>query len=93
MTAYVTINNNGIAEFRPSDRKEKVWHFWHEPRVLFPPDAVAMRLECEMRISGNCTVQAGADFKSQFSATGVESGAGDWYFQNSQWQNVIFDSR
>ena len=93
MTPYASINAQGILEFSSSERKDKVWHFWHEPRILFPADAYALRFECEMMIKGKCAVQAGLDFKSSTAAQGIESGIGDWYFESSQWQTVVFDSR
>jgi len=93
MTPYSVINSSGILTLHPSDLKNKVWHWWNEPRVKIPQGATAFRLESEIRITGKAIVEAGIDFKTQFTPIGKECGSGEWYFEQSGWQIVVFDSR
>jgi len=92
MTPYSVINSSGVLTFHPSDLKNKVWHWWNEPRVKIPQGATAFRLESEIRITGKAVVEAGIDFKTQFTPIGKECGSGDWYFKQTEWQTVVFDS-
>ena len=93
-TSMPAKSTNGVLTFYPSDKIDRVWHWWTGNKVnsgQFNFDSY--KLICRLRIIGKAVVQAGIDFKTTENTIN-ELGVSDWYFENNgEWQDVIFDTK
>ncbi|AGY56523.1 hypothetical protein GKIL_0276 [Gloeobacter kilaueensis JS1] len=96
-----TASNQGSISFHPSDRPDRIWHFWSPgKRLQLPAGQVSnCGLEARLRLSGPALAQFGVDFwrdpQARWAGHEVnnhEAGRSQWLFATSppSWQTLTF---
>lgn len=87
--------DNGCLVIEPSNRSDRIFHWWNTSRSLVPPGVRRVWFEARVRITGPALVQTGVDYWKDLTIgyggtdiNNTEAGVSDWYFASAEWQII-----